>query len=538
MANTFAVTCSAAEYGAFIHTALYSTASGSLEFRDSCATSCSATAATYWIICQTYSSGSPTVVDGLNSTSNGASSFASGIYAASHFVFSLHFCTLSRSGPANCVLFGTMRSGDISCNSVLNHSCRSYLSHVGLVYLVVNTTLSSCIFQGNVFDYFINAYPNCTVTLMRCVLDAGPPNIAYGSLVMVEIIYDKRSRTASGCLMRAPVPSRTASRIPRATRTPLQTRSRTQTSDPAKSPVPTGSPGELSGRTYDARQTVYWTTTFRDCTFRFCQSRSNGAAIHMDGRTYGLGLTGCYFGDCRGTSSGGAIYTGCRWYSMNRTSGWNCTAWSYSGFCYVFLYSTVLGYAQYGDTAATNCECLAGTYYLQSDDHSGGSTTTVQAINSSLNQLYEWASGVGFLNQFGLSMRYCVLEGNRQVNCLYLASLTNSEVSCVTLWNNSCKSYSSYLGLITVEGAWMMNCDSWVCQGNTFDYFIGTYPGGQSGITFLNCVFDMTSLKMTNAIRCSTVNCVYATGRTSLATCHAKVLAGLAGGDEVIINIA
>jgi hypothetical protein len=63
------------------------------------------------------------------------------------------------------------------------------------------------------------------------------------------------------------------------------------------------------------------------------------------------------------------------------------------------------------------------------------------------------------------------------------------------------------------------NC---VFQSNTFDYFLGTpsFEGGNA--TFINCIFDIPALNVTNSVAFSITGCSFETRRTFLTECQTR----------------
>jgi hypothetical protein len=156
MNRTSALACSARCDYAFARVQLRSTASGSLEIRESSAISCTCNDCALSLDCQSHSSGSTTRAESLNSSANRASARGSGICAAGHFGLSLHFCIFSRNVPANCLYFGdAILNGDLDCLAVFDNSCRSHSLHPGLIHVLSSLTLLNSVFYSNTFDFFL-----------------------------------------------------------------------------------------------------------------------------------------------------------------------------------------------------------------------------------------------------------------------------------------------------------------------------------------------------------------------------------------------
>jgi hypothetical protein len=123
-------------------------------------------------------------------------------------------------------------------------------------------------------------------------------------------------------------------------------------------------------------------------------------------------------------------------------------------------------------------------------------------------------------------------------------NIINSDISCVALTNNSCRSYFNRPGLILLlSTVAMSNC---VFLSNRFDYFIGAISSFTGNITFISCVFDVQSLNKTLSISLSTIDCTYESRLTSLAPCPAApgsdfqlgvVIGGCIGAVAIIVVV-
>jgi hypothetical protein len=110
----------------------------------------------------------------VNSSANDASSCASGLDVSSQFNLLLPLCIFARDTRANCLLFSTgIVTSRISCLPVVNNSCQSDEGYPGLILARSDVTLTSCVFQANMFDYFLArcCSESTKVICVECVFD-------------------------------------------------------------------------------------------------------------------------------------------------------------------------------------------------------------------------------------------------------------------------------------------------------------------------------------------------------------------------------
>jgi hypothetical protein len=198
---------------------------------------------------------------------------------------------------------------------------------------------------------------------------------------------------------------------------------------------------DFTGQIYFARQVLTETTTFHDCTFRDCHTSISGGAVYVDDSSLRVGLSGCLFARCHsfGDDVGPAAIDAdpVLSFSLNDTTSLNCSVEC--------------------DSFAQSCSSRAGSFCLvesESIDISGCATTlcthdfaatlwlacpfaSVDSMNSSANRVSEYASGL--FADCNVSLRLCVLSPDGPANCLTFA--VSSTISCVSLFNNSCRSY-------------------------------------------------------------------------------------------------
>jgi hypothetical protein len=285
---------------------------------------------------------------------------------------------------------------------------------------------------------------------------------------------------------------------------------------------------EFSGQTYTARQVLTAATTFRKCTFRGCQSSADGGALYLLSSSLTLGLVGCTFETCRALDGGGAFLVLALSFSLNETSGRNCSTY-YDGFGYVNIYTTVGGSLGVQESSAAACSSRVSTLLLSCSTHSSGSTTRVESLNSSANQVTFRASALYVGEQYRLSLHYATFSGNVRGNVLYLsADILGGDISCVSLVNNTCQGTA---GLLEVHSA--VTLTNSVFQLNTFKYFVG----GSRRAAFSNCVFDVRTLNKTGSASFSTTKCTYNTQRTQFPECSARPPAPVPTAAPISVSI-
>jgi hypothetical protein len=153
---------------------------------------------------------------------------------------------------------------------------------------------------------------------------------------------------------------------------------------------------DIVGVNFTDRQVLNATTTFRRCTFRGCQSSSDGGALYLDQRTASLFLAGCLFENCRGRSSGAVSTYPCLSFSMTETSALNCSSTGFCSFCDVWLSSTANGSLEVRELSAAAGTSGKGTIYFACESYfSGGNTSLLRSVNSSAKFASDGGGGSG-----------------------------------------------------------------------------------------------------------------------------------------------
>jgi hypothetical protein len=248
---------------------------------------------------------------------------------------------------------------------------------------------------------------------------------------------------------------------------------------------------EVSGQLFTAHQSLAGTTTFQSCTFRGCQTDGPGGALFSMSR-YGLVLADCVVSNCKATDGGAICTFGLQSFQMTRTTGRNCTA-IYDMYCYASIASSSSGALEVRESSVTACLAESNALLLCCDSHAGGSTSVVQAVNTSDNKGYLFGSGFAAEEHYGLSVHYCTFARNSPANCLmFTKGIQNNDISCIAVLACSCRSAETVTGLIAVGST--IAFESSLFQGNSFDSFIAIYPAtaSVSGVSFVNCIFDKT----------------------------------------------
>jgi hypothetical protein len=129
-------------------------------------------------------------------------------------------------------------------------------------------------------------------------------------------------------------------------------------------------------------------------------------------------------------------------------------------------------------------------------------------LNASANEAIYRGSAIYLRHHFSLSLHFCTIATNSPSNCLdFSFFISRSNISCLALTNNSCRSVGPWPGLIHIRSNLMLfNC---LFFANAFDYFIGTFSGDPVNITFFNCVFDIQVINTTKEVRLLTTECAY-----------------------------
>jgi hypothetical protein len=289
------------------------------------------------------------------------------------------------------------------------------------------------------------------------------------------------------------------------------------------SPSPASLLGTVTGETYTDQQVLNETTSFVACAFLNCQTatmdwpRNSGGALLLTHTDLGLSLSSCMFVSCRAWMVGGAFLARCLWFWMSDTSGWNCSL--VSAFCEVSITSMMSGHLTVLETSATACTATTNVMLFDSSTLPlSGNATLVEGLNSSGNSASDCGSGFYATNHFFLRFYYCQLIGNARRNCITLSSNIEAfDGRCVIIANTTCKSNDHCPGLIFCDSdAVFRDC---VFQGNTFDFWIGTFAGDQVTAVFVGCVTDADWAPATNSVAVSSVNCTNKTQTIGLPTC-------------------
>jgi hypothetical protein len=142
----------------------------------------------------------------------------------------------------------------------------------------------------------------------------------------------------------------------------------------------------------------------------------------------------------------------------------------------------------------------------------------VDSVNSSGNTGSVSGSGIYLCFIYNLSFKFSTFVKNSPTSTIFFDwHLVNSDISCLALNNNSCPKSGRYPGLIYIEAN--VTISSSVFQGNSYDYFLGTYYREVGTIAFVKCVFDVPELNTTAAVTFSTSDCVVQKEKTVLGQC-------------------
>jgi hypothetical protein len=113
------------------------------------------------------------VVECLNSSRNAMLISGSGAAVSGYFAVGLHFWVLTDNGHGNCLVLDSNRASDISCLTLANNTCKTMSVDVsGLICIsTYDTTLTSCVFHSNFYDFFVGTRNTSVVTFSRCAFD-------------------------------------------------------------------------------------------------------------------------------------------------------------------------------------------------------------------------------------------------------------------------------------------------------------------------------------------------------------------------------
>jgi hypothetical protein len=233
----------------------------------------------------------------------------------------------------------------------------------------------------------------------------------------------------------------------------------------------------LVGQIDTARQVLSDTTTFRDCTFQHCRSSSAGGVLSITSGSVGVSISTSHWIKC---SCVGSISSyPCLSFSVSHPSALACSSTEISAHDSHGA-SSATGAMDFRDSSITDSTGKYTTWFM-CRAHANGSTTHIECVSVSQNQLSMHASGIDLEELFNLSFHFCIFAGNSRRNCLLLNSNNlNSNISCIALFGNLCPSTTETVGLISVRTTQMriLNC---VFQRNTCDDFVGT-PSRYSGV--------------------------------------------------------
>jgi hypothetical protein len=221
------------------------------------------------------------------------------------------------------------------------------------------------------------------------------------------------------------------------------------------------------------------------------------------------------FEKCEAVDYGGAVYAGVvHLYSMTGTACLTCAAVSHSGFCVGFSASGK-GALEIIDSAAHGCiSRTARTIELSGSSAANWGPSAIDGLNSSSNNAVVFASGLWIGVQHNVSWHYSTLAGNTPANCLFFSvSIPHSDISCIALTNNTCKSNDKAPGFIFVSVA--VAISNSVFQGNRYDAFVG----GLANIQFIRCIFDVQTINKTGGAGMSMTKCMFEDRETELAEC-------------------
>jgi hypothetical protein len=344
-----------------------------------------------------------------------------------------------------------------------------------------NLTISDSVFRGNSFSYFLgtSAGWSVRVTFLRCVFDGDVVNAAN------SVKWDVFSRMTSltGCITRTALPTRTASVRP--------------------------TPEIVSGSACaNGRKSLSMSTLVRDCAFTECIA-TDGGAIHLGNEAADLWIVGCHFTKCR-SADGGAVSALCQIFSVATSEAIQCNGWSRGAF--LFATATQIDIRE---SVSESSITPQGILYLRANADSA-----IESWNASANTATLAGSAMQLWGGADFALRFAVVVGNAQANCLAFADIHGLDVFCFSIVNNSCVSTTDYVGLITAAAAvTMTNC---IFRANRFDFFIGRPSHGN--VTFTKCAFDfdMRWAPVAGSVAWVTTACVREPGQTSFSDCRTR----------------
>lgn len=254
----------------------------------------------------------------------------------------------------------------------------------------------------------------------------------------------------------------------------------------------------MIGKVYGTRQDLKSGTMFRDCSFSGT-SDERGAAIFANGARLRLFLVGCRFGPCWSAKAGGAIcIETCLVLSMKRTQGERASAGQSGGFSYVGI-SRDRGWFEVSECwVSTSSATGGGILRFEATGTGAPATMQIESTNLTDNQAVGQGSAMWFAGAFNfIPIGHSILAGGSPANCLAFDGVGQSNLTSVSLLNNSCTSTGSWQGLIAVKDT-TLNLINCVFKANTVsDFWLGFRTGTK--MTFVDCVFDDLRLTRTGA---------------------------------------
>jgi hypothetical protein len=246
--------------------------------------------------------------------------------------------------------------------------------------------------------------------------------------------------------------------------------------------------------------------TLSDSTFICCSTATQlGGAFYLSSDSASLGITSCCFLSCATTRAGGALYVlSCLAFSMAESAGANCTAEEYSAFLFVVANSNL----SLLESSATGCVGPYNTLELFCDRG-----PNIDIVNTSFNFAGDFGSGL-FLGGGWVTCALLSVASNIPNTSLILEPGTvGSEVICLALVNNTCK--SDVLGLMAVRSK--VTILKSLFQANRFKKFIVGSPDFDV-VTFIDGLFDFAEFNLVN-VTVATINCTLNTTAGALPDC-------------------
>jgi hypothetical protein len=267
--------------------------------------------------------------------------------------------------------------------------------------------------------------------------------------------------------------------------------------------------------------------TFTDCQFERCETGNNGGTVYVSDPWICVAVAGCRFAGCRAAAGGGLYAAFVRSFSMNRTAASNCSAAGMGALCFSVLQSPSLGALVIDAVSATGCSGRQNSLLLSAQTAGSVNPMVVECLNSSRNAMLISGSGAAVSGYFAVGLHFWVLTDNGHGNCLVLESNRASDISCLTLANNTCKTMSvDVSGLICIS-TYDTTLASCVFHSNLYDFFVGT-RNIFVVVTFWRCAFDPVhwetgaigpQLTLQAAVALATTGCVYEPQLTQFPEC-------------------